>query len=342
MKKLLALLMVLASILVIVACAAPAADTAATDTAATEATTEEAAPAEEAAPEEAAEEPITIGVSLYARDQFISTLEQGILAAAEAAGVTVDSQEANNDTQKQQEQVRTFATKGYDVMIVNLVDTSTAETIIAEAGDTPIIFVNRRPDDSILTVGKYAYVGSQEWDAGKMQAEFLAGYFAGRTDPINYVLFMGQLGLENTQQRTESVKTELENAGFTLSKVFEDTAKWDRATAMDMMQTFLGTGKTFDCVICNNDEMALGVVEALKAAGYDLGTLPVVGIDATDMACESVKNGEMAMTVFQDAAGQGSACVEFAVKAANGELTEQFGWVPFQPVTIDNVDDFIK
>ena len=338
MKKLIAVLMVLASVLALVACAAPAATTPAAEEPAAEA----AAPAEPAATEAPAAKTITVGVSLYARDQFISTLEQGILAAAEAAGVTVDSQEANNDTQKQAEQVRTFAAKGYDVLIVNLVDTSTAETIIAEAGDIPIIFVNRRPDDSILVTGKYAYVGSQEWDAGKMQAEFLAKYFAGRTDPINYVLFMGQLGLENTQQRTESVKTELTNAGFTLNKVFEDTAKWDRATAMDMMQTFLGTGAAFDCVICNNDEMALGVIEALKAGGVDLTKVPVVGIDATDMACESVKNGEMAMTVFQDAAGQGAKCIEFAKLAAEGTLTEQFGWVPFQPVTIDNVADFIK
>lgn len=335
MKKLVALLMVLATVFAIAACAAPAET----------ATTTEEATTEVAATEEATEAPaaktITIGVSLYARDQFISTLEQGILAAAETAGVTVDSQEANNDTQKQAEQVRTFVAKGYDVLIVNLVDTSTAETIIAEAGDTPIIFVNRRPDDSILVEGKYAYVGSQEWDAGKMQAEFLATYFAGRTDPINYVLFMGQLGLENTQQRTESVKTELTNAGFTLTKVFEDTAKWDRATAMDMMQTFLGTGASFDCVICNNDEMALGVIEALKAASVDLTKVPVVGIDATAMACESVKNGEMAMTVFQDAAGQGAKCVEFAKLAAEGQLTELFGWVPFQPVTVDNVDNFM-
>ena len=338
MKKLIAILMVLASVLALVACAAPAA----TAPAAEEPAAEAAAPAEPAATEAPAAKTITVGVSLYARDQFISTLEQGILAAAEAAGVTVDSQEANNDTQKQAEQVRTFAAKGYDVLIVNLVDTSTAETIIAEAGDIPIIFVNRRPDDSILTTGKYAYVGSQEWDAGKMQAEFLAKYFAGRTDPINYVLFMGQLGLENTQQRTDSVKTELTNAGFTLNKVFEDTAKWDRATAMDMMQTFLGTGAAFDCVICNNDEMALGVIEALKAGGVDLTKVPVVGIDATDMACESVKNGEMAMTVFQDAAGQGAKCIEFAKLAAEGTLTEQFGWVPFQPVTKDNVADFIK
>ena len=336
MKKLIAFLMVLATVFALVACAAPAATPAAEQPAA-----EAAAPTEApAAP--AAAKPITIGVSLYARDQFISTLEQGILAAAKEAGVTVDSQEANNDTQKQAEQVRTFAAKGYDVMIVNLVDTSTAETIIAEAGDIPIIFVNRRPDDSVLVQGKYAYVGSQEYDAGKMQAEFLAKYFAGRTDPINYVLFMGQLGLENTQQRTDSVKTELTKAGFTLNKVFEDTAKWDRATAMDMMQTFLGTGATFDCVICNNDEMALGVIEALKAGGIDLTKIPVVGIDATDMACESVKNHEMAMTVFQDAAGQGAKCIEFAKLAAEGKLTEQFGWVPFQPVTIDNVADFIK
>ena len=338
MKKLIAILMVLASVLAVAACAAPAATTPAAEAPAAEA----AAPAEPAATEAPAAKPITIGVSLYARDQFISTLEQGILAAAEAAGVTVDSQEANNDTQKQAEQVRTFAAKGYDVLIVNLVDTSTAETIIAEAGGIPIIFVNRMPDKSILTAGKYAYVGSQEWDAGKMQAEFLAKYFAGRTDPINYVLFMGQLGLENTQQRTDSVKTELTNAGFTLNKVFEDTAKWDRATAMDMMQTFLGTGAAFDCVICNNDEMALGVIEAMKAAKVDLTKVPVVGIDATAMACESVKNGEMAMTVFQDAAGQGAKCIELAKLAAEGKLTEQFGWVPFQPVTVDNVADFMK
>lgn len=339
MKKLLAFALILAMLLSVAACAAPAAPAA---PAAAEPKQAGAPDAGTEKQDQAADAEITIGVSLYARDQFISNLEQGILKAAETAGVTVDSQEANNDTQKQQEQVRTFVAKGYDVLIVNLVDTSTAETIIAEAGDTPIIFVNRRPDDSLLTVGKYAYVGSQEWDAGKMQAEFLAKFFEGRTDPLRYVLFMGQLGLENTQQRTESVKTELENAGFTLEKVFEDTAKWDRATAMDMMQTFIGTGATYDVVICNNDEMALGCIEAMKAAKVDLTAIPVVGIDATDMACESINNNEMAASVFQDAAGQGVKCIEFAVMAAKGELTEQFGWVPFQPVSKDNVADFLS
>ena len=314
MKKLLALVLVLAMVLAVVACAAPAA----TKT-----------------------EGGNIGVTLYARDQFISNLEQGILKAAEGSGYVVDSQEANNDTQKQQEQVRTFALKNVNAMIVNLVDTSTAETVITEAGDIPIIFINRRPDDSVLKEGKYAYVGSQEWDTGKMQAEFLAKFFEGRTEPIKYVLFMGQLGLENTQQRTESVKTELENAGFTLEKVFEDTALWDRATAMDKMQTLIGTGVAFDCVICNNDEMALGAVEAMKAAGIDLSKVPVVGIDATQMACESIKNGEIAMSAFQNAVAQGEMAINFAVKAAKGELKDTLGWVPFEPVTAENVENYI-
>ncbi|HWR22241.1 MAG TPA: substrate-binding domain-containing protein [Feifaniaceae bacterium] len=334
MKRLLAILMVLLTVSAVAACTPQA-----------PAEAPQAPAAEQPAQQPAAEQPAaggTIGVSLYARDQFISNLEQAILKAAEGSGYTVDSQEANNDTQKQQEQVRTFALKGYDAIIVNLVDTSTAETIISEAGDTPIIFINRRPVDELLKEGKYAYVGSQEYDAGKMQAEFLAKFFAGKADKtLNYVLFMGQLGLENTNERTRSVKEELTKAGFTMNKVFEDTAEWDRSKAMDKMQTIIGTGEAFDVVICNNDEMALGCIEAMKAAGIDLKAIPVVGIDATAMACESVKNGEMAATVFQNAAAQGQVAMEYAIKAAKGETFDIFGWVPFEPVSIDNVANYM-
>ncbi len=286
----------------------------------------------------------TIGVTLYARDQFISTLEQAILAASEKQTVyKVDSQEANNDTQKQAEQIRTFETKGYNSMIVNLVDTSTAQTMIAEAKDTPIIFINRRPSDSLLKEGKYAYVGSQEYDAGRMQAEFLAEFFKDKADKtLKVVLFMGQLGLENTNERTRSAKEELQKAGFKLEMVFEDTAEWDRAKAMDKMQTIIGTGAQFDCVIANNDEMALGCVEAMKAANMDLKKIPVVGIDATDMACASVKAGEMAATVFQNAKAQGALAMEYAIKAAKGEKFDKFGWVPFEPVTAENVSAYMK
>ncbi len=340
MKKIIALFVVcLLTLSLMAACGTPAP----AEPAAPAAPAEPAAPAPAAPAEPAPAGGGTVGVTLYARDQFISNLEQGILKAGEAySDYKIDSQEANNDTQKQAEQVRTFKTMGYSAMIVNLVDTATAETIMAEAGDTPIIFINRRPVDELLKAGKYAYVGSQETDAGNMQAEFLAGFFKDKADKtLKYVLFMGQLGLENTNARTSSVKEGLEKAGFTLTKVFEDTAEWDRAKAMDKMQTIIGTGEAFDVVICNNDEMALGAIEAMKAAGLDLSKIPVVGIDATASACEAVKNGEMAATVFQDANGQGALAMELAVKAAKGESFDIFGWVPFKPVTKANVADFM-
>lgn len=281
-----------------------------------------------------------IGVTLYDRDQFISSLEQAILEAAKKVpGVVVDSQDAKQDVNQQMAQVDVFALKKYDAIIVNLINTDTVETIISRAKGIPVIFVNRRPRDSVIDGVKTAYVGSQEFDAGKMQGEFLAQFFKGKTE-LRYVLFMGQLGLENSLERTRGVKETLTKAGFKLTKVYEDTAEWDRFKAMNQMQQLLGTGKPFDVVMCNNDEMALGVIEAMKALKIDLKKIPVVGIDATPPAKEAVKKGEMAMTVFQNAKEQGRVALDMALKAAQGQKIEKFGWVPFEPVTLQNIANF--
>jgi len=281
-----------------------------------------------------------IGVTLYDRDQFISSLEQAILEAAKKfPNVTVDSQDAKQDVNQQMAQVDVFATKKYDAIIVNLINTDTVETIISRAKGIPVIFVNRRPRDAVIDGVKTAYVGSQEFDAGKMQGEFLTQFFKGKTE-LRYVLFMGQLGLENSLERTRGVKETLTKAGFKLTKVYEDTAEWDRFKAMNQMQQLLGTGKPFDVVMCNNDEMALGVIEAMKALKMDLKKIPVVGIDATPPAKEAVKKGEMAMTVFQNAKEQGRVALEMALKAAQGQKIEKFGWVPFEPVTLKNIANY--
>lgn len=279
-----------------------------------------------------------IGVTLYDRDQFISYLEKAILDAAAAhPGVKVDSQDAKQDVNQQLTQVDVFVTRKYNAIIVNLINTDTVETIVTRAKGTPTIFVNRRPRDEVIDGKKTAYVGSQEFDAGRMQGEFLAKFFEGKKKELRYVLFMGQLGLENTNERTRGAKETLQKAGFKLTKVYEDTAEWDRFKALNQMQQLLGTNKPFDVVICNNDEMALGVIEAMKSAGKDLKAIPVVGIDATPPAKEAVKKGEMAMTVFQNAKEQGRVALEYALKAAKGEKIEKFGWVPFEPVTPANV-----
>ena len=195
-------------------------------------------------------------------------------------------------------------------------------------------------DQGHLAIGRFIHAIETEVDPIQTgPGEFLAQFFKGKTE-LRYVLFMGQLGLENTLERTRGVKETLTKAGFKLTKVYEDTAEWDRFKAMNQMQQLLGTGKPFDVVICNNDEMALGVIEAMKALKMDLKKIPVVGIDATPPAKEAVKAGEMAMTVFQNAKEQGRVALELALKAAQGQKIEKFGWVPFEPVTLKNIANF--
>jgi inositol transport system substrate-binding protein len=127
-------------------------------------------------------------------------------------------------------------------------------------------------------------------------------------------------------------------------------ADYDRANAMDMISPLLGNTE-FDCIIANNDAMALGAVEALKAKGMDPTSIPIVGIDATVDGIQAIKDGTLAMTVFQDANGQGYGAVKAAVNLIEGKAindgtnyeTDETGnicWVPFEPVTPDNVADY--
>lgn len=284
-----------------------------------------------------------VGVSMSSRDQFLSTLEQGILEAAKEKGnfevVTFDS---NNDVQKQYEHINTFASGGFDVMIINLVDTNTSEEVIGMAGDVPIVFVDRRPDDDLLVQDKHCYVGAEEYTAGQYQGEFLSEYFKDKEDKtLRYVLFKGILGLENTEMRTRGVLETLEKNGFTLEKVFEDTADYDRAKALDKMNTLLGTGKGFDCVIANNDEMALGAIEAMKLSGADLSTIPVVGIDCTEVAASSIRSKDLACSIYQNPLEVGQACFAQAYEVATTGKMIIFKDVPFKLVTIDNIDEVL-
>lgn len=280
-----------------------------------------------------------IGFTISERDQFLSSLETAMINVAKEKGVELTVFDSQRDVQKQLDHVTTFASQGFDAIIVNLVDASNTEGVVREAGDIPVIFVNRLPDEKYLVEGQTAYVGSDEMQSGGLQAEFLADYFKDKNPKtLNYVLFMGTLGLPHTNLRTQSVKEGLESAGFTLNQMFEDTAEYERAKSMEKMQQFLGTGKEFDVVICNNDEMALGVIEALRAVGKT--DIPVVGIDATGNALDAIEKGELACSVFQNPVGQGTGALEVAFAAASGEAFEAENWIPFELVTKDNVADY--
>ena len=190
-------------------------------------------------------------------------------------------------------------------------------------------------------------------ESGKYQGEWLAEHFKaeGKTE-IKYIMLNGMIGQTSTTQRTESCLQALEDAGIKAEEATAPlAADWDRATAQDMI-TPLVTTIEYDCIISNNDAMALGAIEALKAAGIDPSTVPIVGVDATVDGCQAVKDGSLAMTVFQDAEGQGVAAMMSAVNLVEGKAlnegtdytldeTGNVLWVPFEPVTADNVDDYM-
>lgn len=287
------------------------------------------------------------------RDEFLSTLEAGSKAAAEELGVTLSSQDAQNDTGKMIQFIESARNAGDDAVLINLVDAETAQQCIEAAGDMKVVFVNRVPaDTSVLEAGKSAAVVSDENTSGYYQGEFLANYFKaqGKTD-IKYLMLQGTLGLVHTEQHSASVLKGLADNGINATEAAAPlVAEYDRATAMDMISPLLTTTE-FDCIIANNDAMALGAVEAMKAQGLDPTSIPIVGIDATVDGVQAIKDGTLAMTVFQDANGQGYGAVKAAANLIEGnpindgtdyetDDTGNICWVPFEPVTPDNVADY--
>ena len=124
--------------------------------------------------------------------------------------------------------------------------------------------------------------------------------------------------------------------------VAEQTATWDRTQAQNLMTNWLSKGLKFDAVVSNNDEMAIGAMQAMKAAGIDTKAAIVGGVDATQDALASMKSGDLKVTVFQDAAGQGKGAVDAALALAAGKPVEKKVYIPFLLVTPANMDQFMK
>lgn len=289
-----------------------------------------------------------IYLTLNEMDDFRQTLVDAAMNDAAAEGVLLDVEEADNSIETQVAQIKTASEQGYDVILCGAVSIDTVVELKASAGDTPIIFFNSCPDKKHLEKGKYIYVGSDEQVAGQFQAEYVLDKMASK-DEINVVLLKGPNGHSATIGRTNGVKQTLKKSGKKINYVFEDYANWDSEQAKKLFKLFLETGSPVDCVICNNDGMALGVVEACKEEGIDLSTLPVLGVDATADGCEAIKNKEMAFTVYQSGLGQGQKAVEMAICLANDNqeqsvegITEDglYVWVPFEKVDSSNVSEY--
>ncbi|MCS6825089.1 MAG: sugar ABC transporter substrate-binding protein [Caldilinea sp.] len=323
-KHLYAVLAMLVLLSLIAGCAAPAAAPAAEQPAA-----EQPAPAEV--------KPIKIGVTMLFDDRWLTKMRDAMTNyAASQPGVELIMVDSREDVGTQLGQVENFISQGVDAIVIVAANTDATEPMtqaIMEAG-IPLVYVNRRPAN--LPEG-VVYVGSDSIIAGRLQMEWIAEALGGQG---NVVIMMGNLAQEAAQQRTAGVKeVAAKYPGITITK--EQSANWDRAEGMALMENWLATGDRIDAVASNNDEMAIGALKAIEAAGK-LGEIIVGGVDATEDALAEMAAGRLNVTVFQNAKGQGEGAIEAAIKLARGEAVEPVIWIPYELVTPENYKEYLN
>ncbi len=286
-----------------------------------------------------------IGVSMANSDTFLTVLRKGIESAAAAANQPVQIEIADDDVAKQLSQIQNFIAAKVDAVIVNAVDTSATAPMTKLANDAgiPIVYVNRQPAD-VDNLGKGAFVASNEVDSGTLETKEVCRLLkeAGKTE-ANILIMVGDLANQAAVQRTKDIHdvNAGPDCGVKLNVLDEQTAVWDPVKAQDLMTNWIAAGHKPDAVIANNDNMAIGAINAMKAAGWDMKSVIVGGIDATQEALAYMKAGDLDITVFQDAAGQGGGAVSAAMALAKGEKVETKVWIPFQLVTPANMGDFM-
>ncbi|ANL28505.1 rhizopine ABC transporter substrate-binding protein [Rhizobium phaseoli] len=290
----------------------------------------------------------TIGVSMQSFDNnFQTLLREGLQArASKLTGVNLQIEDAQTDVSKQRSQVDNFIASGVDAIIMTLADTSAATGIseAARKAGIPLVYLNLEPENIDKLPEKQAYVGSKETDSGRLGAEAACELLKKKDKASNaqaYIL-MGDLAHQASRDRTSSVKATLaagDCKGVTIAD--EQTAAWTRTNAMDLTTNWLTAGRPIDVIFANNDEMALGAIQALKASGVSMDDV-IVGIDATQDALAAMAAGDLDVTVFQNAKQQAASAVDAAVALAHGNSVDKEVWVPFELVTPKNMTEYAK
>jgi ABC-type sugar transport system substrate-binding protein len=278
-----------------------------------------------------------IGLAMAQLDTFLTILKNGTLDAGKKAGASVQVEDAGNDVGKQLSQIQNLIAQKVDAIIVNPVDTDATPKITKMVSDAkiPLVYVNRKPVDFAKLPAGVAFVASDEKVSGTLQTEEVCRLLKGKGDVL---VLMGELSNEAARTRTadiEDVVKTKECAGLKI--VDKREGAWDRTKGQDITTNWLSSGVKFDAIIANNDEMAIGAINALKAGKKWTPSTIVAGIDATPDALASMKAGDLKVTVFQNAAGQGSGAVEAALKLIKKQPVERFVNVPFELVTPANL-----
>jgi methyl-galactoside transport system substrate-binding protein len=311
-----------------------------------------------------------IGVAIYKFDDTFMSYVRNQIESAAKGKIELSTQDSQYDQPKQNDQVDQFLTQGVTALAINMVDPSAVSVIIgkAKAKSIPLVLFNREPVAADMAAwDKVYYVGAKAQQSGTMMGEIVVDYW--KTHPeadlnkdgiIQYVMLMGDPSNTDAKYRTEFSIKAVQDAGLKVEKLAQDTAMWDRVKGQEKMAAFLAAyqGK-IEVVFANNDDMGLGAIEALKAAGYFANGkyMPVVSVDATPPALDALEQGTLLGTVLNDAVRQGQATFDLAYALATGaeaktdvaplaladgtaDAAGKYIWVPYVKVTLDNYLEF--
>lgn len=344
MKKIISALLAMMMVLSLVACGQKQAATTATEAAA------------------AGTKTVKVGVCIYKFDDAFMTLYRNELEkylkskSNDQVKYEVTIMDGKNDQAEQTNQIDNFIVQGYDVLILNLVQSSGAATIMQKCRDAkiPVVFINREPSESDMNsnntgdyAGKFTYVGADARQSGKFQGELIAdlpnkGDING-DGKLQYVMIEGDPENVDAKYRTEfSISQYKDKAGLEVDQLLDQVGMWDRAKGQQIAQDALTQfGNQIEVIFCNNDDMALGAKASIEAAGRKVGTdIYLVGVDALAEAVQAVMDGAMTGTVLNDHVGQSHTAVDCAIDAANGKSLQLYNWVDYVKVTPENASQY--
>lgn len=305
----------------------------------------------------------SIGCAIYKFDDTFMTGVRNAISDAAKDKANVEIVDSQNSQTTQNDKVDLFITKKVSSLEVNPVDRTAAGVIIdkAKKASIPVVFFNREPlAEDMKKWDKVYYVGAKAEQSGTMQGELITKYWKAHPEAdknkdgvLQYVMLKGEPGHQDAELRTKYSIKAVEDAGMKVQKLAEDTAMWDRVKGQEKMAAFLAAnGDKIEAVFANNDDMALGAIEALKAAGYFKGTkyVPVVGVDATAPGLQAIQDGTMLGTVLNDAKNQGIATFKLSEVLAKGQTPSKdntgyditdgkYVWISYKPITKDNIND---
>lgn len=342
-----------------------------------EAATEEAAAEEEATEEEAADdaaaddaaaidlgdidvENTKIGISIYQfTDNFMTLYRTELVRyltedlGFNEANITV--QDGKNDQAEQTNQINNFITDQVDVMILNLVQASSAPQVtdLCNEAGIPVVYINRQPDeaesDRWAAEGiKATYVGADARQSGTFQGEEILetenqGDING-DGKVSYIMVQGDPENVDAQYRTEYSIKALTDAGIEVEELLLQRGDWDQAKGQQITQDALTQyGDQVEVVFCNNDAMALGALQAIQAAGRTVNEdIYLVGVDALTEAVQNIVDGNYTGTVFNDHFSQAQTAAEMAVKFLKGEDVDPVNMVDYVKVTADNAAEILE